>query len=136
MKNSLKKIDAILALFSGILLVSAMKIWAPSCQGMLKTDAGNSVFMKCHYFEVIMFFFGILLIIEALVLFRSNAKKAVGIIIIATAVLMLILCNSNIGIGVCQNAEMMCHKTLLWARICSILGLLSGVVAVFTTTEA
>ena len=70
--------------------------------------------MRCHYYGITLFLFGLLLLAESVLLFFGTHDFKLPVVIIITAVLILLLSNTSIGIGICAKAGMMCHKTALW----------------------
>ncbi len=73
--------------------------------------------MRCHYYGIALFLFGLLLLAESVLLFFGTHDFKLPVVIIITAVLILLLSNTSIGIGICAKAGMMCHKTALWEEL-------------------
>ena len=125
-----RKFSGIITLIASILMIGSVKVWAPVCQKSLELANGGECHMKCFYYGQIMMYVGILLLAEAIVLILLKHTKAAGIIVIVTGILMLLITNGNIGIGVCPNPDMMCNSTAFWGRICSILAIAGGILAI------
>ena len=84
--------------------------------------------MRCHYYGIALFLFGLLLLAESVLLFFGTHDFKLPVVIIITAVLILLLSNTSIGIGICAKAGMMCHKTALWGRIGAVLAIIGAVI--------
>lgn len=128
---NLKNLSGLLTLIASCIILGATKIFAPVCNGTMKLESGGECFMRCHYYGIALFLFGILLLLEAILTFIGKQDFKLPILMIGTAILILLLTNETIGIGICGKAEMMCHKTALFGRIGAILSILAGVVGLF-----
>ena len=62
-KNSL--IFAAAQAVHALLLILAVKVFAPVCTGMVDTAAGKQVPMRCHYTAVLLLFLGLILLVNA-----------------------------------------------------------------------
>ena len=124
---NLKNLSGLLTLIASCIILGATKFFAPVCNGTMKLENGGQCFMKCHYYGIALFLFGILLLLEAILTFIGKQNFKLPILIIGTAILILLLTNENIGIGICGKSEMMCHKTALFGRIGAILTILAGI---------
>ena len=87
--------------------------------------------MRCHYYGITLFLFGLLLLAESVLLFFGTHDFILPVVIIITAVLILLLSNTSIGIGFCAKAGMMCHKTALWGRIGAVLAIIGAGISLF-----
>ena len=105
-----QKLSGAVSCLAAILILAADKIFAPVCKG-------GECMMRCHYYGIALFLFGLLLLAESVLLFFGTHDFKLPVVIIITAVLILLLSNTSIGIGICAKAGMMCHKTALWGRI-------------------
>ena len=76
-------------------------------------------------------FFALLLLAESVLLFFGTHDFKLPVVIIITAVLILLLSNTSIGIGICAKAGMMCHKTALWGRIGAVLAIIGAGISLF-----
>ena len=70
MKTKLSNIFIAIQALAAVVMVAALKIWAPVCGKMLETTAGKQVPMKCHW--------------------AGQAAIAVCIIILAVAIVALL----------------------------------------------
>ena len=82
-------------------------------------------------FGITLFLFGLLLLAESVLLFFGTHDFKLPVVIIITAVLILLLSNTSIGIGICAKAGMMCHKTALWGRIGAVLAIIGAGISLF-----
>ena len=87
--------------------------------------------MRCHYYGIALFLFGLLLLAESVLLFFGTHDFKLPVVIIITAVLILLLSNTSIGIGICAKAGMMCHKTALCGRIGAVLAIIGAGISLF-----
>ena len=62
---------------------------------------------------------------------KTERDFKLPVVIIITAVLILLLSNTSIGIGICAKAGMMCHKTALWGRIGAVLAIIGAGISLF-----
>lgn len=92
---------------------------------------GGECMMRCHYYGIALFFFALLLLAESVLLFFGTHDFKLPVVIIITAVLILLLSNTSIGIGICAKAGMMCHKTALWGRIGAVLAIIGAGISLF-----
>lgn len=127
-KSMASGILAVIQMLAGIILIAAVKGFAPVCTGMLKLENGSEAYMKCHYTGQVLFYFGILLVISGIVMFFTKHFLETGILSIVLGILaILVVGNSALGIGVCANAEMACNLTAGIAKICGGIAVAAGV---------
>ena len=127
-----QKLSSSLTVLAALLVLTADKFFAPVCSGTLKLENGGECMMRCHYYGITLFLFGLLLLAEAILLFFKQQDFKLPIIIIITSILILLLNNSSIGIGICPKAEMMCHRTALWGRIGAIIAIIGALIKLFS----
>ena len=70
MKTKMNKILIALQAIAAVLLIGAIKIWAPVCGMMLELTTGKTVPMKCHW--------------------AGQAGLAIAIVILAAAIMALL----------------------------------------------
>ncbi len=121
-----KNLSGLITFIASVIIIGATKFFAPVCGKTLKLENGGECFMRCHYYGIVLFLFGILLLVEAILTFIGKQDFKLPILIVATAILIFLLSNETIGIGICGSSEMMCHKTALFGRIGAILAILGG----------
>lgn len=126
-----QKISGAVSCLAAVLILAADKIFAPVCKGTMELANGGECMMKCHYYGIALFLFGLLLLAESILIFIGKHDFKMPVAVIATAVLILLLSNASIGIGICAKAGMMCHKTALWARIGAILAIVGAGIGLF-----
>lgn len=133
--NSTKKnsctILAALEAVNAIFFILAVSKIAPVCTKMLELSSGKETHMKCYYTGIVLFFFALLFLINAISHFLSRQQVASGIMGIALAVFTFLALNSTVGIGVCMNAEMACNLTSSFAKVCGAIQLLLGAISIF-----
>ena len=98
-----QKLSVAVSCLAAILILAADKIFAPVCKGTM----------------------------ESVLLFFGTHDFKLPVVIIITAVLILLLSNTSIGIGICAKAGMMCHKTALWGRIGAVLAIIGAGISLF-----
>lgn len=114
-----------------LLILGAMYIWAPVCDGLLELANGNKVHMKCFYTAQATTVLVILLLVLAIS--SLITKKTNPVMIIALGIMLIILTyQSFLGIGICMKETMACHDTAPWIRGGGILTILIGIAAFFT----
>lgn len=126
-----QKLSGAVSCLVAILILAADKIFAPVCKGTMELVNGGECMMRCHYYGIALFLFGLLLLAESVFLFFGTHDFKLPVVIIITAVLILLLSNTSIGIGICAKAGMMCHKTALWGRIGAVLAIIGAGISLF-----
>ena len=126
-----QKLSGAVSCLAAILILAADKIFAPVCKGTMELANGGECMMRCHYYGITLFLFGLLLLAESVLLFFGTHDFKLPGVIIITAVLILLLSNTSIGIGICAKAGMMCHKTALWGRIGAVLAIIGAGISLF-----
>lgn len=136
MKKHLSKIILGIQLLASLLVLGAIFIWAPVCNGLLTLGNGNMVHMKCFYTGQASIALAITLLITAIAAYLSKTDHhkiqwaiiVMGIMIIANTV------ESIIGIGICKNTAMACNITAVWLRVSGVLAIISGFIDIFTNS--
>ena len=132
MKTKLNNILIAIQALAAIVMVAAIKIWAPVCGKMLETTAGKTVPMKCHWAGQAAIAVSIIILAAAVMALvsRKNPKGLMVVTAVAGVVLFLVFTKL---IGVCASEEMRCQITKLWGMGCaavvcaaSVVNLLSG----------
>ena len=132
MKNKMTTIVGAVQALAALVLIGAIKIWAPVCQKMLTLTTGKEVPMKCFYTAQAALCLAVIALVAAIVviLARKDHKK-VQFVNIAGGVVLFLLFTSLIG--VCASPDMACRTTALWGKvvagitvIASVVDLLSG----------
>ena len=99
-----QKLSGAVSCLAAILILAADKIFAPVCKGTMELANGGECMMRCHYYGIALFLFGLLLLAESVLLFFGTHDFKLPVVIIITAVLILLLSNTSIGIGICAKA--------------------------------
>lgn len=129
-----KIIPCLEAIAAGILLL-AVKVIAPVCTAMLELMNGNEVHMKCYYTAVVLVFFSILLIINAVAALVRKEYTVTGMTAIALGVMILVLFSDALGIGICMKPDMACHTTAVYAKAIAFTEIILGMISVFGGTK-
>ena len=133
MKTNLNKIMIALQALASVLLIGAIKIWAPVCGKMLETTTGKQVPMKCHWAGQAGL--AIAIVILAAAVMALLAKKEYKGLMVITAVcgVLLFMVFATSFIGVCASETMRCQVTKVWGIgaaaltfAASLINLLSG----------
>ena len=133
MKTTMNKIMIALQALAAVLLIGAIKIWAPVCGKMLELVSGKQVPMKCHWAgQAGMAVAAIILIAAAMALLAKKEYKGFMVITaVCGALLFMIFATSFIG--VCASADMRCQVTKIWGIgaaaitfVTSLINLISG----------
>lgn len=128
----LNKIICAVQALSALVLLGAIKIWAPVCGKMLTLTSGKEVPMKCFWTSKAAVAVAIILLAVAVLAFfaKSDGKKFFVVSAVVGVVLFLVFGSL---MGVCASPEMRCNVTALWGRIVagvviasSLAGLIGG----------
>ena len=116
MKTKMTNILIAVQAVAGLVMIGAVKIWAPVCGKMLELVSGKEVPMKCHWAGQAAIVVGILITVTAVMglLAKQDYKKFAVINAVAAVLLFMVFTNSIIG--VCASAEMRCQITALWGK--------------------
>lgn len=114
-----QKLSGAVSCLAAILILAADKIFAPVCKGTMELANGGECMMRCHYYGITLFLFGLLLLAESVLLFFGTHDFKLPVVIIITAVLILLLSNTSIGIvfvprHVCDATKLLFGKN--WCR--------------------
>ena len=132
MKNKITTIVGAVQALAALVLIGAIKIWAPVCQKMLTLTTGKEVHMKCFYTAQASIGVAVILLVAAIVVILAQKDhKKVQLVNIAGGVVLFLLFTSLIG--VCASPDMACRTTALWGKVvagvtvvASVVDLLSG----------
>ena len=133
MKTTMNKIMIALQALAAVLLIGAIKIWAPVCGKMLDLANGNQTHMKCYWAGQAGFAVAVILLIAAVMalLAKKEYKGFMFITAVCGALLFMIFATSFIG--VCASETMRCQITKVWGIgtaavvfATSLINLLSG----------
>lgn len=126
-----KIIPAVQAVIS-LVLIGAVKLWAPVCPKLLDLANGNQTHMKCWFSATAVACLAVVVFALAIAeLFMDKAsRKKVQLVVIVAAILMFLVFSTIIGI--CMAPEMACHKTFLWVKICAGSLVVLSLVDIFT----
>ena len=133
MKTKMNKIMIILQALAAVVMIGALKIWAPVCGKMLELANGNQTHMKCHWAGQAAMAVSVILLAAALMALLAR-KEYKGFMVIAAVCGVLLFMIFNTGfIGVCASATMSCQSTKVWGIgaavvtvAASLINLLSG----------
>ena len=132
MKNKITTIVGAVQALAALVLIGAIKIWAPVCQKMLTLTTGKEVHMKCFYTAQAAIGVTVIALVAAIVVILAQKDhKKVQLVNIACGVVLFLLFTSLIG--VCASPDMACRTTAVWGKvvagitvIASVVDLLSG----------
>lgn len=132
MKTTMNKIMIALQALAAVLLIGAIKIWAPVCGKMLETTTGKQVPMKCHWAGQTAIAVCVIILVAAVMALLAKKEYKGLMVVNAVAGALLFLVFTSL-IGVCASAEMRCNVTKVWGIgaaavtvATSLLNLLSG----------
>ena len=132
MKNTLNKILFAIQGLAALVLLGAVKIWAPVCGKMLTLQTGKEVPMKCHWTAQAAVAVAIILLAVAVMAFLAKQDQKKFFVVGAVIAVMIFLLFTSL-MGVCASPDMRCNTTAVWAKIvaavvlvCSGVGLLAG----------
>lgn len=135
MKTKLSNLLLLLQAAAAVCTMGAIKLWAPTCSGLLELANGNQTPMKCHYAGQAALGIAVIILAAAVIgLLRKKGGHKGLMAVNAVAAIVLFLVFGSL-IGICANAEMSCHGTALWSRGAAILILLASLIEFFTSKE-
>lgn len=115
------------------ILLGAIHIWAPVCDGFLELSDGRFVPMRCLYTAKVAIIIALLLSIQAITTLVTKKSNPVMLIVLGI-MLIAVTYESIVGIGVCKSV-MACHNTALWLRIGGGVTILVGIASFFNKKE-
>lgn len=132
MKNSMKdNVVTAVNLLAGIIMAAAPKLWAKPCGGMMTLENGNQAHMRCFYSGQALVILGIILLVNAIVMFFADNKLQGGVVAIVTSILAaLVTTDTGLGIGICAHAEMACHVMASWSRLAAGVAIITGIILI------
>ena len=132
MKTKLMNILIAVQAVAGLVMIGAVKIWAPVCGKMLELVSGKEVPMKCAWTSKAGIAIAIILIAVAVVAFFAKQDQKKFFLVSAVIGVVLFLVFTSL-MGVCASPDMRCNVTAVWAKIVaavvvgsSIVGLIGG----------
>ena len=115
MKTKLMNILIAVQAVAGLVMIGAVKIWAPVCGKMLELANGNQVPMKCHWAGQAAIVVGIIITVTAVMgLLAKQDYKKFAVVNAVAAVLLFMVFTSLVG--VCASEEMRCQITAVWGK--------------------
>lgn len=112
-----------------LVILGAIHVWAPVCDGFLELGDGRYVPMRCLYTAKAASVLAILVLIQAIT--SIVTKKNNPVMLIALGIMMISLTyESVIGIGICKKV-MACHDTAFWVRGGAFLTIVIAIVPIF-----
>ena len=133
MKTKMNKIMIALQALAAVLLIGAIKIWAPVCGKMLDLANGNQTHMKCYWAGQAGLVVAIVILAAAVMAFLAKKEYKGFMVITAICGALLFMIFATKFIGVCASETMRCQVTKVWgigaAAITvatSLINLLSG----------
>ena len=115
MKTKMANILIAVQAVAGLVMIGAVKLWAPVCGKMLELANGNSVPMKCHWAGQAALVVSVLIVVTAVMgLLAKKDYKKFAVVNAVAAVLLFMVFTSLIG--VCASEEMRCQITAVWGK--------------------
>ena len=133
MKTKMNKIMIALQALAAVLLIGAIKIWAPVCGKMLDLANGNQTHMKCYWAGQAGLVVAIIILAAAVMAFLAKKEYKGFMVITAICGALLFMIFATKFIGVCASETMRCQVTKVWGIgaaavtvATSLINLLSG----------
>jgi len=133
MKTTMNKILIVLQALAAVLLIGAIKIWAPVCGKMLELTTGKQVPMKCYWAGQAAIAVSVILLAAALMALLAKKEYKGFMVVTAVCGALLFMIFATGFIGVCASEEMRCNVTKVWGIgaaavtfVTSLINLLSG----------
>ena len=134
MKTKLNNILIAIQALAAIVMIAAIKIWAPVCGKMLETTAGKQVPMKCHWAGQAAIAMSIIILATAIVALLTKKEYKGLMVVNAVAGVILFLVFTKL-IGVCASEEMRCQTTKLWGMGCAAVTCVTALVNLLSGKE-
>ena len=134
MKTKLSNIFIAIQALAAVVMVAALKIWAPVCGKMLELVSGKQVPMKCHWAGQAAIAVSVIILAAAVVALLSKKSYKGVMVVNAVAGVVLFLVFTKL-IGVCASEEMRCQITKLWGMGCAAAVTISALVDLLTGKE-
>ena len=115
MKTKMMNILIAVQAVAGLVMIGAVKLWAPVCGKMLELVSGKEVPMKCHWAGQAAIVVGILITVTAVMAFLAKKDYKKFAVINAVAAVLLFMVFTSL-IGVCASKEMICQATGVWGK--------------------
>ena len=132
MKTKFNTVLIALQALTALIVLGAVKIWAPVCGKMLELTSGKQVPMKCHWAGQAAIAICIIILAVAVMAFLAKKEYKGLMVVNAVAAVVLFMVFTSL-IGVCASEEMRCQITKLWGMgvaavvfATSLVNLLSG----------
>ena len=134
MKTKLNNILIAIQALAAIVMVGAIKIWAPVCGKMLELVSGKQVPMKCHWAGQAAIAVAVIILAAAVMalLAKKEYKGLMAVNAVAGVILFLVFTSF---IGVCASEEMRCQTTKLWGMGCAAVTCATALVNLFSGKE-
>lgn len=113
MKTTMNKIMIILQALAAVVLLGAIKIWAPVCGKLLDLASGNQVPMKCHWAGQAAIAVSVIILAAAVMALLAKKEYKGLMVVTAVAAVLLFLVFTSL-IGVCASETMRCQATKVW----------------------
>ena len=84
-----QKLSGAVSCLAAILILAADKIFAPVCKGTMELVNGGECMMRCHYYGIALFLFGLLLLAESVLLFFGTHDFKLPVVIIQLALVFV-----------------------------------------------
>ena len=134
MKTKMNNILIAIQALAAIVMVGAIKIWAPVCGKMLELVSGKEVPMKCHWAGQAAIAVSVIILATAIVALLIKKEYQGLMVVNAVAGVVLFLVFTSL-IGVCASAEMRCQTTKLWGMGCAAIVCVTSLVNLFSGKE-
>ena len=115
MKTKMMNILIAVQAVAGLVMIGAVKLWAPVCGKMLELANGNQVPMKCHWAGQAAVVMGVMIAVTAVMAFLAKKDYKKFAVINAVAAVLLFMVFTSL-IGVCASEEMRCQITAVWGK--------------------
>ena len=106
MKTKMNKIMIALQALAAVLLIGAIKIWAPVCGKMLDLANGNQTHMKCYWAGQAGLVVAIIILAAAVMAFLAKKEYKGFMVITAICGALLFMIFATKFIGVCASETM------------------------------
>lgn len=132
--EKLNKIISGIQAIVALVIIGAVKIWAKPCSGLLELTNGREIPMKCVHTSNAAMAVGIIILATAIISFLAKSEQKKFYILNGVNAILLYLLFTSI-IGICMKPDMACHTTAPWAKVSAVLIVVASLVGILAGKE-
>lgn len=122
------------SILCALVALGAVLVWAPVCPGMLELANGNMVPMRCAYAGKTAVLLALLILVVEVAGLATKRTATMAIVGLSLA-LVVITFTTPLSGGICGSADMACHTTAVWLRVCGVVSAVAALAGYFGSSE-